>query len=247
MTKEENFAIRMSVLLLSMRGEDCFCSELNTDDGREIPECYISMVLNDNKHCTAIKELIRLSVLESVTNNPRLYRTDFDGEFQYTAPNTYDHAYIVDTYIEQQYLKDNPLMAYRWVCEHCGSDNVQTKLWTRPNKNFELVHEDISEDHKDNYCNDCGFNINLIKKEMNVRSTVIGFQVDLDDNDEMHPDMSASFCIYSLPQVNQMINQDPNRWKLLAIYTDTIEEPTYMFNGDPREPDETVLETILKK
>lgn len=247
MTKEEDFANKMSELLFDMRSDDIGMSEVTTDDDRNVPESYVDKVLDDNKHCTAIKELIRLSVLESVTNRPNQYLKDNNGNFEYTAPHTYDHTYAMDNYIADQYMKDNPVMAYRYVCDHCGSDNVTTKVWVKPNKNFEIPDEIFSEDLNDNFCEDCDENRTLSKVEMNVRSTVVGFQVDLDADDEMHPDMSASFCVYSLPQVNKMIDQDCNRWKLLTIYDDTIEEPTFMFNGDPREPDETFLEVLLKK
>jgi hypothetical protein len=82
---------------------------------------------------------------------------------------------------------------------------------------------------------------------MVMNNNVIGFQVDLDKNGEMHPDMSASFCVYSYPQVTEMIKQDRSRWKLLTIYNDTIEEPTLMFKGDPRNHDKTALEFLLDK
>jgi len=31
-----------------------------------------------------------------------------------------------------------------------------------------------------------------------------------------------------------MIKKDPNKWKLLAIWTNDIEKPTMMFKDDPR-------------
>jgi hypothetical protein len=52
--------------------------------------------------------------------------------------------------------------------------------------------------------------------------------------------MEASFCIYSLSQAKEMLEDLPgmnlfNEWKLLAIWTDDVEEPTMMFKGDPRQ------------
>ena len=246
MNKYEDFASRMSELLFDMRLEDIGMSDLTTDDGTEISESYVDKILNDDKHCTAIKERIRLSVLEDVKLSPNKYSFD-NGKYHYTAPNTYYHAYLVDTYIEEQYVKDNPIMETRFVCDHCGSDNVLTKVWTRPNNNMEFPDEIYTEDMNDNFCEDCDENRTLSKVKMNVRRTVIGFQVDLNYNNEMHPEMSASFCVYSLPQVNKMIEHDTNRWNLLTIYDDMIDEPTMMFNGDCREPDETVMEVLLKK
>jgi len=133
----------------------------------------------------------------------------------------------------------------RFICKHCGSDNIQIKVWVRPNENNELV--DDNETGNTGLCDDCEMHSIIVTKPINVRSKIIGFQVDLDENQEMHPDMSASFCVYSLPQVKQMMRQDYNRWNLLAIYDDDINKPTFMFNGDPRNPDDTVLDVMLNK
>lgn len=141
--------------------------------------------------------------------------------------------------------KNNPIMEARYICSHCGSDNVQVKAWVKPNDNYKYVGE--VEGDELGWCDDCQLPSVIDTVEMNVQNKVIGFQVDLDNNDEMHPDMSASFCVYSLPQVNKMIEQDKNRWSLLAIYEDTIEEPTMMFKGDPRNPDEPVMKILLDK
>ena len=246
MNKYEDFALRMSELLFDMRYDDINGVSLTAfDDEIQIPEDYIDKVLDNEKHCTAIKEQIRLSVLLSVETDPRRYNIDGEGHFQYTAPDTYDHAYIMDNYISDQYEKEHPIMEARYVCSHCGGDNVQIKAWVKPNLNYKFVGE--VEGDELGWCDDCQLHSVIDTVEMNQRNTVIGFQVDLDANDEMHPDMDASFCVYSLPQVKKMIKKDKNRWNLLAIYEDTIEDPTMMFNGDPRNPDETVMEILLKK
>jgi len=251
MNKYEDFAQRMSEELFQMRLEDISCALSLTafNNEVEIPDSYVDKVLEDEQHCTAIKEQIRLSVLLSVQTDPRKYKEvkslkDGSTKFVYSS-DTYDHAYIMDNYIEDQYEKDNPIMEARYICSHCGSDNVQVKAWVKPNLGHKFVDE--VEGDELGWCDDCGLYSVIETKEMNVRNHVIGFQVDLDSNDEMHPDMDASFCVYSLPQVQKMINKDKNRWNLLAIYDDTIEEPTMMFNGDPRDPDEPVMEVLLKK
>ena len=58
-------------------------------------------------------------------------------------------------------------------------------------------------------------------------SEVIGYQIDLDRFGDMHPLMSASFCIYSYDQCVDMINND-SRWTILPICEGDIEEPTFM-------------------
>ena len=126
------------------------------------------------------------------------------------------------------------------VCDFCGSDNVQTKAWVRPNENNEYV-DLVSEEIQDNYCDDCDQNtmLNVIDKPR--RAVVIGFQVWGDDgtaqDGEPHPHMKGSFCVYSLDQANSMMDDDNDgeeQWKLMTIWTDTIEEPTLMFKTDPR-------------
>lgn len=242
MYKFEDFALRMSVLLFDMRIDDVIRCGLTSDDNREIPELYINKVLNDEDHCTNIKEKIRLSVLQHVTSSPDDFKFK-EGKYWYTTPYTYDNAYCMDNYIEEQFMIDNPIMGCRYVCNHCGSDNVQIKAWVRPNKNNEYV----KDDNETGFCDDCNLHAIIDTCKMNVRTKVIGYQVKLSTQDVMHPDMSASFCVYSLPQAKKMISQDPNDWQLLTIYDDTIEDPTMMFNGDCRNPDEPILDVLLKK
>jgi len=55
-----------------------------------------------------------------------------------------------------------------------------------------------------------------------------GFQV-VDKDNEIHPSMDASFCLYRLFDAMQMVKDDPNKWTLLPIYKGDVEEPTYMF------------------
>lgn len=61
----------------------------------------------------------------------------------------------------------------------------------------------------------------------------IGYQV-VNKNDEIHPDMDASFCLYSLKQAKAMKGTS-RKWKLLPIYEGEVEEPTFMFEGNPCE------------
>lgn len=59
---------------------------------------------------------------------------------------------------------------------------------------------------------------------------LIGYQVESNDGlHNIHPDMDASFCVYSLEQSNEMIGDDNNDWIIVPIYKGDIEEPTIMF------------------
>jgi len=56
----------------------------------------------------------------------------------------------------------------------------------------------------------------------------VGYQV-VDKDNEIHPDMDASFCLYSLEQANEMVSTNKRKWNLLPIYEGDVEEPTFMF------------------
>ena len=58
---------------------------------------------------------------------------------------------------------------------------------------------------------------------------LIGYQVEKSDGShEIHPKMDASFCVYSMEQCTEMIDNETG-WTIVPVYEDTIEEPTLMF------------------
>ena len=121
-----------------------------------------------------------------------------------------------------------------WVCPNCNSNRVQQKAWVNLNGNS--VDWDSSSDlvdDEDYYCQDCEEHLVPITLDIPARSKIIGFQVVNDQND-IHPDMDASFCLYSLSQAQEMIDGSGD-WHLLCIWTGGVEEPTFMFKGDPRK------------
>ncbi len=123
-----------------------------------------------------------------------------------------------------------------WLCPHCGSDNVETKAWVNANTD-ELSTYDSGED--EGYCNDCQEHGELIHSDVKINAEIVGFQVvgeeGYPNEGDIHPDMDASFCLYSLSQAREMLKNGSCNWKLLAIWTGDVEEPTIMFEGDPRE------------
>lgn len=70
------------------------------------------------------------------------------------------------------------------------------------------------------------------KKQEKQKRKIIGFQV-VDTNNELHPDMEGSFCLYNAKQTINMLRNTDKEWKVLAIYNGDIEEPTYCFKGNP--------------
>jgi hypothetical protein len=99
------FANDMSELLFELRDNDITGCDLTDEHDNLIPEDFINRVLREEEHVKTIKERIRVSVLEHVERDPK-YFTHPDGNFAYTAPDTYDHAYHMDGYIQELYEKE---------------------------------------------------------------------------------------------------------------------------------------------
>jgi hypothetical protein len=115
-----------------------------------------------------------------------------------------------------------------YLCPNCGSDNVELKHWVNPNNG--KVGTDCKED---GYCNDCDQYGELLVTELKYLAEVIGFQVVNEDGD-IHPDMAGSFCVYSLSQAKEMLEDDNAQWRLLTIWTGDIEHPTIMYTKGVR-------------
>lgn len=49
-----------------------------------------------------------------------------------------------------------------WVCEDCGSDDVEEKVWM--NSNTEVITGSCKDD-ENNYCNDCQAHVRLIPED----------------------------------------------------------------------------------
>lgn len=134
-------------------------------------------------------------------------------------------------------LKVGDAVKTTYICTHCGSDNVQVKAWVKPNENYKFVDE-VNEGDKPGWCEDEQLHSIVETAQLRADAKVIGFQVVGEDGTEnasdIHPDMDASFCLYNLSQANKMIEQNECNWRLLTVWEGDIEEPTMMFEGDPR-------------
>jgi len=125
-----------------------------------------------------------------------------------------------------------------WLCSNCGSDNIEMKVWRHANY-FEPDNNDRDDSTEDDecYCRDCNLVGEAINSELKYAAKVVGFQVVDDEAGDIHPDMDGSFCLYNLSQANKMLHSkhDEGNWKLLTIWSGDVEEPTIMFEGDPRD------------
>jgi len=236
MNKFEKFALAMSVLLFEIRIEDLNNSMLFDDDQKQIPVDIIDGILDDPEHAKAIKEKIRLSVLQDVIARPNEY--DMNGNEYVYSGDIYDHAYLVDRYVEARFADTQTKTVY--MCSHCNSDSVQVKAWVRPNEGMKYVDE-VSEGDEPGWCDDCGLHAVIDTAEVKRRDVVIGFQVCGDDcsNEagKFHPLMKSEKHVYSLNQARVMLDNNhggQEQWNLLAIWIADVEEPTLMFEGDPR-------------
>lgn len=66
---------------------------------------------------------------------------------------------------------------------------------------------------------------------------IIGFQTIHNSTKNIHPKMSASFCVYSLSQCMAMLKcasqEERDLYTIETVRDGDIEEPTMMFKGNP--------------
>jgi hypothetical protein len=118
------------------------------------------------------------------------------------------------------------------LCAGCNSDNLD--ISRKSPRKFE------GKTIVDIWCNDCqefhpAYEATFKSKKYKVE----GFQVVSNDEDgNIHPSMPASFCLYNLSQAREMIKKGcknkSQSWRLVTCWTNDVEDPTLMFEGDPR-------------
>jgi len=142
-------------------------------------------------------------------SKPRLLITVNGGIIQHIAANQEVEIVIVD----HDNLRDETEETIKTLGEIQSEDLIMSK-WDMEASISLIKHQ-------------------YLKPKVLKRTTdkpLLGYQV-VDKNNIPHPDMDASFCIYSLDQANEMIlnSDDQKIWSLLSIYEGDIEEPTMMF------------------
>ena len=239
MNKIEKFAIAMSVLLYEMRAEsDLSGASLTTPNTNSaVPHEFIESTIDDVEHIENMKEIIYKDIVQTLTEHPNLYKND-KGEYEYNM-DVYGFAYVIDSYVERLYEDTNETKSV-WVCPDCRSDNVQFKTWTDANT-MTATNDECPMEEGDCHCKDCESTSVLITKIMMPRKKVIGFQVILIDgvgHPILHPKMNGNHSnVYNLEQANKMVsNPEYGEYcELKTIWTDDIECPVMMFEGNVRE------------
>jgi len=153
-------------------------------------------------------------------------------------PDTREKQPVIDTYIERLYEDTNETKSV-WVCPDCGSDNVQFKTWTNANT-MKASNEECPMEDGDCACLDCESTSILELVTMMPRKKLIGFQVYAIDgigHRKLHPHTNTNSSIYNLDQAKSMMDDDnlgTEYCELKAIWTDDIECPEIMFEGNVR-------------
>jgi hypothetical protein len=216
--------------------ELCESDGFHQDD--EMPSEFIESIMADHWHADIIRAKIKNQILNDLKAHPVLFDiTETTKELQYDGDMREDYEGVATQYIRE--LFNNGKTKTIWLCPHCGSDNVEMKNWV--NANTGEVGTDCEED--EGYCQDCEQRGELILSTVKETANVVGYQVvgeeGHENEGELHSLMAGSFCLYSLSQAKAMLDDDntlyKGEWKLLAIWTGDVEEPTIMFEGDPRK------------
>ena len=150
-----------------------------------------------------------------------------------------DSIHVYDFELEEEREIKTPTKRTDYVCSNCNSNNVEVKAWIKPNEDNQMV--DFVEDIDIGWCDDCQLSSVIETKDVNGFENVVGFQVIGEDGTaeegKNHPHMYSKISIYNITQAQSMLDDDNNskQWKLLAIWTNDIEKPFRMFDGDPRD------------
>ena len=216
----------------SIFDELCESDGFHTDD--EMPSAFIETIMADDKHADIIKGKMRYHILDDLNKYPDAFTRNENGNLVYDSRMREDYEGVATEYIRELYNKDKTKSL--WLCPNCGSDNVEFKVWANANTN-EVSDTDAPMEDEDCFCNDCKEHGELILSTVKADAKIEGFQVVDDEAGDIHPDMDGSFCLYNMSQAQKMLHSkhDEGNWKLLAIWTGDVEEPTIMFEGDPRD------------
>lgn len=232
--KTKKFAIDSAERIFN---ELCKSDGFHQDD--EIPTEFIKTIMADVFQSNMIKGLIGEQIHDDLKENPKAFLYDDDENPIYDSGMRDDYESIVTDYIRERFNKEGKTK-YVYVCTQCNSDNVQIKAWVKPNEDNKFIDE--VEGDEMGWCDDCNLPTEIDVAELPANAKVIGFQVigeeGTAEEGDIHPMMDSSFALYNLTQAREMLNDKDNgdeQWQLLAIWDGDVEEPTLMFETDPRD------------
>lgn len=221
-TPEEKFARENAETIFDMHVSGTSLYEHET-----MPESFVKSIVEDKKHQEIIKANMRKEIYDAVRLFPNNFDRDIDGNLTYD-PMMYDYGFGVEEYCLVIWNSTHTKEIY--LCEHCGSDNVDEKRWVGLNTNE--ITTDCEEDQC--YCNDCEQHSDICREEIVLNKKLIGFQVrDVDNDDIVHPSLKEN-GVFNLTQMNHLLNTEEMSWKLVAVWSGDIVDPIMAFEGNPR-------------
>jgi len=223
---EEKFAHDSAETIFDIMVEGEGLYDINSYENNMTVE-FVNATVDNADHTSKIKSKIYLEILECIKEYPIFFNKDENGNLTYTTSITNDFGHIVEEYCQD--LWDSKLTKKLWICDCCGSDNVQERRWV--NINTEKVFG--SCDDEDYYCDDCDSTCDIIEIEIPFKSKLIGFQVRAVEDNTFYPSILEDH-VYNLSQANAIIGIDFRSWQLIAVFSHEIENPIFMFEGDPR-------------
>ena len=131
----------------------------------------------------------------------------------------------------------NPINVFNFELEESREDVTKTVVLCK-----ECNTDDVIIRGKDKgFCMICGKDVETYTTDLKSDAKVIGYQVvgmaEHENEGQLHPEMLGSFALYSLSQARKMLKNDKilyiNEWIIVSIWSGDIEEPTFMFRGNP--------------
>jgi len=117
-------------------------------EDEEMSEEFIMGIVDDPQHISAIKNIIRLDILNA---DPNSFNT-VNGIPTYD-PTMMDYGFEIEEYCREIYFAGKTKEV--WLCSVCGSDELESHALVNPNaptENPELIN---LNDSSSNYCFDC--------------------------------------------------------------------------------------------
>jgi len=134
-------------------------------ESEEMTSEFIQKIVDSKKHAKAIKKIMYEDILKDVTEWPDNFMRDENGNYTYDS-TMYDYGFAIDDYCRKEFRKD--MKKSLWLCDNCGSDDVEIMKWVNPNTN------EVGVDcEADAYCNHCVGHHNISLVEMHIDAVVV--------------------------------------------------------------------------
>jgi hypothetical protein len=100
---EEEFARVNAGIIYQMHVEG---TVLFDEESSGMPKAFVKSIVDDKKHSTIIKDMIRRDILNDVFLNPDNFEKDPDGNLTYDS-SMYDYGFAIEEYCTKIFKKEN--------------------------------------------------------------------------------------------------------------------------------------------